>query len=486
MKMLVSAIIVLLAGFTNAQDVVPYNMQNDSYLRQNDVDVVPYDREETDSHGSQKDVVPYKIPNDSYILKNDVDLNSFQAETRVDAACTCGLANRKNRIINGDDTDNINEYPWMASLQLNSNHHCGGSLLNSRWVVSAAHCTQGSPSAYKVILGDHNRAVTNEAVHLTIGVDKIINHPNYVDFRFFDISLLKLSSNVDFMKYPHIRPICLPPIPSKTYAGVKATIAGWGRTEAGSPNILQEADVSVTSNDECKRRYAINDSHICSKFVSKSTCNGDSGGPLVTTTGDGVSPGQNYELIGLVSYGTRFCPPGSLNAYTRITSYLSWINSQISEGSFCPRTSECKQTYNMGPNDWYPIVDCREELNLAIEAVFKNGWVLRTTAFDPKNDKQLWRQDKDGRIYNKATGKVWVWDIYGNRFQAPGTKFFWSFNSCYKNAKNPPRVYLEAISDQYGNRCVNMANLNNHKGTTLMLYPCKTMNPPNGCFKFKM
>ena len=30
----------------------------------------------------------------------------------------------------------------------------------------------------------------------------------------------------------------------------------------------------------------------------KDSCKGDSGGPLVTTTGDGITPGQNYELIG--------------------------------------------------------------------------------------------------------------------------------------------------------------------------------------------
>jgi len=130
--------------------------------------------------------------------------------------------------------------------------------------------------------------------------------------------------------------------------------------------------------------------------------------------------------------------------------------------------------------EWYPIVDCRNELNLAIQ-IEADGSNLRTTAFNPNNDKQLWRQDKDGRIYNKATGKVWVFDKYGSRFEAPGTDFFWDFNSHYENTK----VYLEALSDQLGNRCINMGNRFHHQGTNLFLYPCETMYPTNGCFKFK-
>ena len=115
---------------------------------------------------------------------------------------------------------------------------------------------------------------------------------------------------------------------------------------------------------------------------------------------------------------------------------------------------------------------------------FKLKVMVRTSgllAFNPNNDKQLWRQDKDGRIYNKATGNVWVFDKYGSRFEAPGTDFFWDFNSNYENTK----VYLEALSDQLGNRCINMGNRFHHQGTNLFLYPCKTMHPTNGCFKFK-
>ena len=58
---------------------------------------------------------------------------------------------------------------------------------------------------------------------------------------------------------------------------------------------------------------------------------------------------------------------------------------------------------------------------------FHNFYILdgtsrdwRTSKFDPSNDNQLWRQDSQGRLINKANGKVFVWDRYGTRFEVLG------------------------------------------------------------------
>jgi secreted trypsin-like serine protease len=49
---------------------------------------------------------------------------------------------------------------------------------------------------------------------------------------------------------------------------------------------------------------------------------GDSGGPLVILIDD------TYNLIGIVSFGADTgCEQGSPVAFTRVTSYLSWIAS---------------------------------------------------------------------------------------------------------------------------------------------------------------
>ena len=57
-------------------------------------------------------------------------------------AVPCGIK-KTVRVIGGDNTE-INEYPWMALLRLkyqqSSEFFCGGTLINSRWILTAQHC----------------------------------------------------------------------------------------------------------------------------------------------------------------------------------------------------------------------------------------------------------------------------------------------------------------------------------------------------------
>ncbi|KAB0337509.1 hypothetical protein E2I00_005133, partial [Balaenoptera physalus] len=53
----------------------------------------------------------------------------------------CGQRTVPTRIVGGKDAE-LGRWPWQGSLRLWGSHYCGASLLNRRWVLSAAHCFQ--------------------------------------------------------------------------------------------------------------------------------------------------------------------------------------------------------------------------------------------------------------------------------------------------------------------------------------------------------
>merc|ERR1712106_558669 len=75
--------------------------------------------------------------------------------------CECGIPNRVKRIVGGIETE-VNEYPWQAGLAFTRNTvpFCGGSILSSTSILTAAHCTADfALSEFEVIIGDHDVTV---------------------------------------------------------------------------------------------------------------------------------------------------------------------------------------------------------------------------------------------------------------------------------------------------------------------------------------
>ena len=105
---------------------------------------------------------------------------------------------------------------------------------------------------------------------------------------------------------------------------------GWGRinpsTNALAPR-LKQASAPVASHSECQRKnggIVHESSMVCVGGKGSSVCNGDSGGPL-SCLEDG-----RWVVRGAASWVTRrTCPGNTYSVYSRVSSYVDWINGYI-------------------------------------------------------------------------------------------------------------------------------------------------------------
>merc|ERR1712130_718766 len=279
-------------------------------------------------------------------------------------SCRCGEGKVvRTRIVGGQNAQK-NEYPWQVGLVStgSSRPFCGGSLISSTTVVTAAHCKQ-SISRFQVVVGEHD--ITRGDGEQRVDVASWVSHPNYnsnnnpftvlinclllpvfasssSSCRIWDhdIAIITLAQPVEFSD--SVAPVCLPASSSSNYDGATATATGWGTLSSGGsqPSILQEVDLTVLTNSQCTQSpniYSssqISNSMICASGPGKDSCQGDSGGPLVVhglTTG-----GSQFDLVGVVSWGYGCAQSNAPGVYSRVTDQLDWVRSQM-QGTTCPR-----------------------------------------------------------------------------------------------------------------------------------------------------
>ncbi|KAI5646905.1 trypsin domain-containing protein [Phthorimaea operculella] len=268
------------------------------------------------------------------------DLPSMRYESQYKSSCeNCGCGERNEgqlKVVGGTPTSR-NAFPWLARLIYHKSFGCGASLINNRYVVSAAHCIKGFMwFMFKVTFGEHDRCA-RLARPETRYIVKVVAHNFTMTDLSNDISLIRLNEPVTY-SYT-IKPVCLPGAPGRLYTGEKAIVSGWGATKEGGnwSCIPQEADLPVLSNEACKNTSynatKIRDVMMCAGYpetAHKDACTGDSGGPLVTQT-----ESRAYELIGIVSWGYGCARKGFPGVYTRVTEYLNWIKDNTDDACYC-------------------------------------------------------------------------------------------------------------------------------------------------------
>ncbi|NJK46424.1 MAG: serine protease [Pleurocapsa sp. SU_196_0] len=230
----------------------------------------------------------------------------------------------------GGVTATAGEFPFMVRLGNSpSQQWCGGSLIATNWVLTAAHCMVGeSQTGVYATAGDHRISV-NEGTEQSRRSTRIFIHPSFNNSTYNnDIALIKVSSA--FSLNSRVATTSLRTLPG---SGSQLTVIGWGRTREGgsSANTLRKVNVSLQSASSCSGAYPgqTTSNMFCAGEVSggKDSCQGDSGGPLFT---------QNAPLrqIGVVSFGSTSCTeidkPG---VYAKVSEFAAWLASNTSTGS---------------------------------------------------------------------------------------------------------------------------------------------------------
>ncbi|KAL2718151.1 chymotrypsin-2-like [Vespula squamosa] len=216
-----------------------------------------------------------------------------------------------------------NEFPYLVSIRVNNNLHCGGTIIGPYHILTAAHCVvplmNKKPGQVTIVAGTNNLYSGGQLYKPVLYVP----HPRYDPDNSWlhDIGVIKLSSPIQFNN--HVKSLALPTSPPPV--NVQALIGAWGATSSPPRNIsplLRKLRLRLLSQNDCQSYFdtiKIFSSQICT-LVNRNigTCSGDSGSPLA----------YNNHVIGVVSGGIP-CAQGMPDIFTNVYSFLDFIKEAM-------------------------------------------------------------------------------------------------------------------------------------------------------------
>jgi secreted trypsin-like serine protease len=250
------------------------------------------------------------------------------------------------RVVGGQQSES-SDWPWMVSISSESPngyiYSCGGTLINSKTVLTAAHCLFDENGAsipntnITVSVGEYNK--NSQPPTATSNIIKKDVHENYDTTNAAsgdDIALLHLETPV-----LNIAPIALLDVNRLLKAidqQSNVTTIGWGSTTAYAPGeivtptyptILNDAIIPLQTDKMCSKN--LGNSYNSFKMVcaapekgGEGSCQGDSGGPLV------FNDEGTWKQLGIVSWGSGCASAGHPDVYTRVSNYTDWIDLRVS------------------------------------------------------------------------------------------------------------------------------------------------------------
>uniref|UniRef100_A0A4X2KSX7 t-plasminogen activator n=1 Tax=Vombatus ursinus TaxID=29139 RepID=A0A4X2KSX7_VOMUR len=284
-----------------------------------------------------------------YVLKDNLETWEY---CDVPKCSTCGLRQYKEsqfRIKGGFFAD-ITSHPWQAAITTldrrspgKTHFLCGGILIDSCWVLSAAHCFQERYKVHeiRVVLGSTYREKKEEDEQV-FEVEKYIIHEKFVSETFDnDIALLHLKPKADSLQCAQetksVRTVCLPDAGLQLADWTECELSGYGKHEENSPfysERLKEGHVRLYPSSRCTSRHLFNktvtENMLCAGDTRSGgkegnlhdACQGDSGGPLV------CMKDNRMHLIGIISWGIGCGEKDVPGVYTKVINYLKWIEDK--------------------------------------------------------------------------------------------------------------------------------------------------------------
>ncbi|KAF0033194.1 hypothetical protein F2P81_015484 [Scophthalmus maximus] len=247
--------------------------------------------------------------------------------TTTSKPVVCGNAPRNSRLAGGGLVATAGVWPWMASLQKNGSHACGGTLVSVDAVLSDAMCFSSSPTAseWTVVLGRLKQNGANP-FEVTLNVTNI----TLSNLTGSNVAVLHLGSLPSLSDY--IQPICLDN--GQTFGvGTSCWAAGWSSGRGGEERVLQEFQVSVV---ECGT--SATDSICTGDFALEQ---GDSGGPLMCE-----QDGSWFQaaVLSAENNGTRRRRAEALKTFTKLDTFKSFLSAAV--GSFLSPASAKNNSTN--------------------------------------------------------------------------------------------------------------------------------------------
>merc|ERR1711970_1076594 len=353
LRMVATFLLLVISTALAAPRVPQDSMEESEDNSDNSVDYSGGSEDNSDNSGNYTDYLDGAILERSNSLLEDRAINT----------CGCAPVSSSNRIVGGKEVNPKGKLPYQVYFNpckctsdgMCRCGMCGGTIVNKKFVITAAHCYNSMFTDLRVIVGEHNLCDGVNEGGKVVKVKKITLHPDYNSKKVDnDIAVLELAEDLTFTD--KIKPACLPSSETKDYSGSASTISGWGGTIGYGPNDqqpqqpkqcgLKETMVKVLtgSDSKCSRALGTSSSTIKLCAWSKNTdgCQGDSGGPLT------VPENGKYALVGVVSYGWG-CASSAPGIYARVQGFLPWIKNLISSGECSGSSSSSSSATTVKP-----------------------------------------------------------------------------------------------------------------------------------------